>query len=65
MNTLISSAVRIDAKSGLGFARQMKIWTKRIKQRNELARLIPDMLKDIGISQAARDIEIHKPFWKA
>ena len=65
MTTLISSAIRTSATSGNGFASQMVIWVKRIKQRTELARLSPEMLKDIGVSEAKRDLEIRKPFWKA
>ncbi len=36
----------------------------RIRGRRELAKLHAHLLKDIGLSEAQRDFECAKPFWK-
>ena len=36
----------------------------RIQGRRELAKLDAHLLKDIGLSEAQRNIECAKPFWK-
>jgi uncharacterized protein YjiS (DUF1127 family) len=39
-------------------------WTIRAKGRNDLARMSPRMLQDIGLDRAEVQMEINKPFWK-
>ncbi len=40
------------------------LWYQRDRQRHELARLSPAMLKDIGLSRSDALQEYAKPFWK-
>ena len=40
-------------------------WNRRHKTRRQLARVEYHVLRDVGISQADRFIEINKPFWEA
>ncbi len=39
-------------------------WRRRIRGRQELARLDDRMLKDIGLSHAEREFLANKPFWR-
>ncbi len=39
-------------------------WRQRYRQRRHLARLDHHMLRDIGLSSADVEQEIHKPFWR-
>lgn len=41
------------------------LWRERARQRRDLARMSPEMLKDIGISVSAARAEAGKPFWSA
>lgn len=40
-------------------------WGARLKQRTDLAEMDDRMLKDIGVSRGAAQIEADKPFWAA
>lgn len=40
-------------------------WGERLKQRASLAEMDDRMLKDIGVSRAAAQAEVEKPFWAA
>jgi len=40
-------------------------WRRRSQQRAELAALDPQMLRDIGITEAERAVLANKPFWRA
>ena len=40
-------------------------WKLRHKTRNQLAYATPDVLRDVGISESQRFIEINKSFWEA
>ncbi|MBS99547.1 MAG: DUF1127 domain-containing protein [Oceanospirillaceae bacterium] len=40
------------------------LWYQRYRQRRQLARLAPEMLKDIGISRSDALQESKKPFWQ-
>jgi uncharacterized protein YjiS (DUF1127 family) len=39
-------------------------WRERYRQRRQLAGMDDYMLRDIGLSSADVDQEIHKPFWR-
>ena len=40
-------------------------WIERIRERQQLAALSDDMLKDIGVSRADVEHVVDKPFWRA
>ena len=40
-------------------------WKFRQKTRNHLAYATPEVLRDVGISEAQRFIEVNKSFWEA
>jgi uncharacterized protein YjiS (DUF1127 family) len=42
----------------------LREWRRRIRSRQELARLDDRMLKDIGLSHAEREFLANKPFWR-
>lgn len=42
----------------------LALWRERVRARNELARLDPRMLRDIGLGPAERDFLVNKPFWR-
>ena len=42
----------------------VQLWIDRHHQRQQLAQMSVHMLKDIGMTQADANNEIHKPFWK-
>jgi uncharacterized protein YjiS (DUF1127 family) len=42
----------------------LSVWRKRVRERNELARLDERALADIGLIQADRDFLVNKPFWR-
>lgn len=39
-------------------------WRQRAKERKQLAKLPPYILKDIGLTEADRYREMHKHFWE-
>lgn len=39
-------------------------WRERYRQRRQLASFDQHMLRDLGLSNADVDQEIHKPFWR-
>lgn len=39
-------------------------WNRRYHTRRQFARVDPRILRDCGISEAARFIEVNKPFWE-
>ena len=43
----------------------MRVWQQRSQQRRQLGFLSERDLRDIGVSEARRDAEMRKPFWKA
>lgn len=43
---------------------QLVMWHQRKRQRRHLANLSDDLLKDIGLSRKARQLEVEKKFWK-
>jgi len=40
------------------------LWQRRVNTRRELARLDDRLLADAGISEAQRQRELKKPFWR-
>jgi uncharacterized protein YjiS (DUF1127 family) len=42
----------------------LREWRRRIRGRQELARLDDRMLKDIGLTHAEREFLANKPFWR-
>jgi uncharacterized protein YjiS (DUF1127 family) len=42
----------------------LRLWRRRARERNELARLNEHMLADIGLTPADRDFLVNKPFWR-
>ncbi|MFQ6775061.1 DUF1127 domain-containing protein [Cereibacter sphaeroides] len=47
---------------GLGFV--VVRWDERRRTRLGLSRLDPHLLRDIGLTQRAAEIEASKPFWQ-
>lgn len=46
-------------------AETVVIWNRRYRTRRQFAAVDSRILKDCGISEADRFIEINKPFWEA
>ena len=53
----------LNEASGLVFA-TLREWRRRIRARQELARLDHRMLQDIGLTHADREALVNKPFWR-
>lgn len=49
----------------LGLVERVELWSERHRQREALAALDGDALKDIGLSRADAAREADKPFWRA
>ncbi|WP_207460215.1 DUF1127 domain-containing protein [Azospirillum sp. SYSU D00513] len=43
----------------------LSLWRRRTVTRFELARLDERMLRDIGVTHGAVELEVSKPFWRA
>ena len=41
-----------------------EIWRRRHKSSMQFARVEANLLRDLGISEAQRFIEVNKPFWE-
>jgi uncharacterized protein YjiS (DUF1127 family) len=39
------------------------VWQERVRERRRLAALDDRLLRDVGLSRADTEQEIHKPFW--
>ena len=48
----------------LNQSKRLKGWYKKQASRHQLAKLSPELLADIGKTQAQADAESAKPFWK-
>ena len=46
-------------------AEQVSAWRQRSRQRRDLKAATPRLLDDMGITEAQRQQEVSKPFWKA
>jgi uncharacterized protein YjiS (DUF1127 family) len=60
---------RHDALDALSDAAQsvadrVRIWRRRNRERNELAKLDCRMLRDIGLTPSDREFLVNKPFWR-
>ena len=42
----------------------LSTWLQRARERRALHGLDDGMLKDIGLTRADIDFEVHKPFWR-
>lgn len=42
----------------------LRLWRRRIREREQLARLDGRMLSDIGLTRADAEFLINKPFWR-
>lgn len=47
----------------VGLALTLARWDDRARSRRALSRLEPHMLRDIGLTDTARQTECHKPVW--
>lgn len=45
--------------------RTIGVWRQRQISRESIYRLDPNILRDVGLSEAQRFEEINKPFWEA
>ncbi len=53
-------------KDGLArFLATLGRWRRRMREREQLARLDERALRDIGVSPAQARVEADKPFWRA
>ena len=64
-----SGARRREAIAALGDAAQwvlatLRQWRRRIRERDQLARLDERTLCDIGLTRADAEFLINKPFWR-
>ena len=41
----------------------LSLWKRNLTTRRDLAKLDPDLLRDVGITEEERRDEILKPFW--
>jgi uncharacterized protein YjiS (DUF1127 family) len=48
-----------------GLLELVTTWKLRHETRNQLACATPDVLRDVGISESQRFIEVNKSFWQA
>lgn len=48
----------------LGILSTVLQWQRRVISRRQLARLDSRLLADAGISEAQRQAELNKPFWR-
>jgi uncharacterized protein YjiS (DUF1127 family) len=63
------SARRHDAIDALNDAGQwvlatLGVWRRRIRERDQLARMDDIILRDIGLTHAEREFLANKPFWR-
>ena len=56
----------LDALSDLAYraAGILRQWRRRIREREQLARMDDRMLADIGMTHADREVLVSKPFWR-
>lgn len=43
---------------------RLRLWQSRARSRQELAKLSPRDLRDIGLTPAQAGFEVDKPFWR-
>ncbi|WP_263147316.1 DUF1127 domain-containing protein [Pseudomonas sp. RIT-PI-AD] len=59
-----SLSTRAQASLPLRMLATLVLWQRRIFSRQQLARLDARLLADAGISEAQRQAELSKPFWR-
>lgn len=59
-----SAAVAGAAGLALRLLARLQTWRQNSRSRRQLAQLDARQLADTGISQAERDSELDKPFWR-
>ena len=42
----------------------LRLWHRRIRERNQLAQLDLHMLADIGVTRGDAEFLVNKPFWR-
>ena len=47
------------------FSETIDTWNRRHRTRQQFAKVESRVLRDIGVSEADRFIEVNKPFWEA
>jgi uncharacterized protein YjiS (DUF1127 family) len=45
-------------------AKLVRLWRRRFREREQLARLDHRLLRDVGITSIEAEREINKPFWR-
>lgn len=48
----------------LRFYATLRYWQRNLRTRQQLARLNSSQLADAGITEAQRQVELEKPFWR-
>jgi uncharacterized protein YjiS (DUF1127 family) len=46
------------------FIATLRVWRRRMRERDQLARLDDRMLSDIGLTRVDADYLANKPFWR-
>lgn len=59
-----NQSTRAKASLPLRILATLVVWQRRILSRQQLARLDARLLADAGISEAQRQAELSKPFWR-
>jgi uncharacterized protein YjiS (DUF1127 family) len=47
-----------------GLGARLRLWRRRVRERNQLARLGERELHDLGLSRGTVYAELRKPFWR-
>jgi uncharacterized protein YjiS (DUF1127 family) len=76
MSTTLASKCTLAGAAGSSKARRaagpivtpllalFSIWLRRARERRQLHAFDEAMLKDIGLTRADVEFEVHKPFWR-
>lgn len=63
-STLTVSVQGAEKSARPSILKTIKRWHTNVQSRNALARLDERLLRDAGISEAQRQVELSKPFWR-
>ena len=63
-NSSLTSTAQVAEKPAINLLSTIKRWKTNIQNRHALARLDERLLRDCGITEADRQLEISKPFWR-
>ena len=58
------AAIALPRRAGQFVAATIRLWMRRVAERDELSRFSNHDLQDIGMTPGDRNWEIRKPFWK-